>query len=100
MNMKKEIAAGGLIVCLIIVVIIIFHTEVEASYTKTVCVEETLDFFDECVDLGWESSGFLSSNHYYLCDGVKVTNKCTKYEEKTTIKNTTISEILSGAYRR
>lgn len=40
------------------------------------CSKTTLDEFDECIDLGRESSGFLSSNHFYLCDGFKITSKC------------------------
>lgn len=50
------------------------------------CSKTTLDEFNECVDLGYESSGFLSGNHYYLCDGIKVTSKCLEYEEVKTEK--------------
>ena len=48
---------------------------------KTVCLKETLDEFGECIDLGRESTGFMSSEHYYLCDGFKITNKCLEYGE-------------------
>ena len=50
----------------------------EVSY----CSKTTLDHFDKCVDLGRESVGFLSSNHYYLCDGIKVTKVCLEYGMK------------------
>lgn len=46
---------------------------------ETSCLKETLDEFDECIDLGRESTGFMSSEHYYLCDGFKITNKCLEY---------------------
>ncbi len=44
------------------------------------CIKYTLDMFEKCIDLGYEDTGFLSSEHYYLCDGNKVTNTCLEYE--------------------
>ncbi len=55
---------------------------------ETYCSRMTLDEFDNCIDLGVESVGFLSSEHYYLCDGVKVTNTCTERSERRVYEGT------------
>ena len=55
------------------------------------CSRFTLDEFDECIDLGWESVGFLSSEHYYLCDGIKVTNTCTERSERQVYEGSIFS---------
>ncbi len=55
---------------------------------ETYCSKTTLNEFDNCIDLGWESVGFLSSEHYYLCDGIKVTNTCTERSERRVYEGT------------
>lgn len=49
-------------------------------YTS-VCVRESIDSCDKVIDLGWESVGFLTKEHFYYCDGIKITNKCLEYKE-------------------
>lgn len=49
-------------------------------YTN-ICIEESIDHCDKVIDLGSESVGFLTSEHFYYCDGIKITNKCLKYME-------------------
>ncbi len=60
------------------------------------CSKTTLDEFDKCIDLGRETSGFLSSNHYYLCDGFKITSRCI---ERGT-KELDTKSIFGGYGRR
>ncbi len=61
--------------------VLILNNETHLCYERY-CSEYTLDKFNECIDLGWESVGFLSSDHYYLCDGIKVTNTCIEKSER------------------
>ena len=49
-------------------------------YTDDMCTNQTIDNFSNCLDLGYESTGFLSREHYYLCDGIKITNTCLEYD--------------------
>ncbi len=49
-----------------------------------VCIKETIDMFESCIDLGYEDVGFMSSEHFYLCNGVKVTNTCLEHEYQPT----------------
>ena len=88
---------GGLrwinIVSIIIILLVLFfmytpfvekfeYNRDELYCEVTSCLRTTLDSFENCIDLGVEDTGFLSSNHYYLCDGVKVTNACLEYGKK------------------
>ncbi len=54
------------------------------------CTKTTLDMFENCIDLGYETVGFMSSEHYYLCDGNKVTDTCLEYEWYDTINVSTL----------
>lgn len=103
MKIKKELIYKmflGLIV-IIIGYIMFFHTEVEIDVIKNNCIRTTLDQFNECVDIGYKSTGFLSGNNYYLCeDEIEITKKCIQWEEERYKKNTTIANILTGEYRR
>jgi len=63
-----------------------FSTTNEKVCYETYCSKTTLDEFDKCIDLGTESTGFLSSEHYWLCDGFKVTSKCLNWSERVTSK--------------
>lgn len=51
------------------------------EYCTLDCLTDTLDNFEECIDLGIENIGFLSQEHYYLCDGIKITNTCIEWEK-------------------
>ncbi len=48
------------------------------------CSKNTLDEFKECIDLGMEDVGFLTAEHFWLCDGNKITNTCLEWDEKIT----------------
>lgn len=76
------------VICLVVIIMLInpINKKVEESkeqieHCTLHCIEDTLDNFEDCIDLGYESTGFLSEEHYYLCDGEKVTNTCTKWDE-------------------
>lgn len=81
---------GTLILIIMLFMVSPFSEAVDTTTGKVCyeneCSKTTLDEFDKCIDLGYESSGFLSGNHYYLCDGVKVTSKCLEYKEFKTKK--------------
>lgn len=55
---------------------------------QNVCVKTTLDQFKKCIDLGVEDTGFLSSEHYYLCDNVKVAKSCMEYGKREVVNYT------------
>ena len=64
----------------------VLDTTTNKTCYDTYCSKTTLDEFDKCIDLGIESTGFLSSEHYWLCDGYKVTSKCLERSERVTDK--------------
>ncbi len=62
-----------------------FSTQQEGlTCYENICTKTTLDQFESCLDLGIENTGFFSSEHYYLCDGNKVTNNCLEYKKVET----------------
>lgn len=89
--MIKSMIICGLI-CLGIMFLMItpidesLDTTTNKTCYETYCSKTTLDEFDKCIDLGIESVGFLSSEHYWLCDGFKVTSKCLERSERITDK--------------
>lgn len=64
----------------------------EFTCYEYVCQKKIIDQFESCINLGRESTGFLSSQHYFLCDGIKVPNQCLEYGWVET-KKTNISAI-------
>lgn len=86
-KLKKGNAISLVIIAIVVAFMIpTFSEEVDKGVEKynlclQECTKDTLDYFDECIDLGVEDVGFLSSEHYYLCDKVKVTKTCIEWEE-------------------
>lgn len=52
-----------------------------------ICSERSIDHCEKLIDLGVESTGFLSSEHFYDCDGLKVADNCV--EKKKVVDNRT-----------
>lgn len=63
------------------------------KFEKMECTKTTLDQFNECKDLGVEEVGFLSSNHFYSCDGQKVTKNCLEYDFVNVTQSPSIIRI-------
>lgn len=59
------------------------------------CIEESIDHFDNCIELGKEKIGLLTYEKYHLCDGVKIVNKCLERSNEYYILNKT---NISGYY--
>ena len=59
------------------------HLRIFQSYAWK---QYNLNQFEKCIDLGIESTGFLSSEHFYFGDGIKITKHCTQWEEQITNK--------------
>lgn len=90
--LTKTFSFLPLILALLIIITLIkpYTQQVDTFTNKTcyekVCTKTTLDQFDNCKDGGIEDTGFLSSEHYYICDGNKVVKDCLEYIEVRTNK--------------
>ncbi len=89
---KRKLFSGIFAAVVVIIVMLLmippFLEKVDTTTDKvcyeTYCSKTTLDEFNKCIDLGIESVGFLSSEHFWLCDGIKVTSKCLERSEIVT----------------
>ncbi len=70
-----------LLVVGVLMVTTIFNYPKKYDCYKTQCIKSTLDNFESCKDIGMENTGFLSSEHFYICDGNKVTKNCLEWGE-------------------
>lgn len=52
----------------------------EMECRTSICVEYSIDKMNNCVDLGYEDTGFLSSQRYYMCDEGKIPYNCIRRE--------------------
>ena len=81
--MKYIYLSGLLIIAIIIMLINPFSKSLD-TYTDKTCYEQTckkynLEEFDKCIDIGYEDCGILCNNHYWLCDGEKISKRCIDY---------------------
>jgi len=60
------------------------------------CSKTTLDQFENCKDIGIENTGFLTTEHFYLCDGQRVTKSCIEYSMKEFDGEMLIGGLGSG----
>lgn len=107
MNDKNQLTTLEIVVMTIgVIFLLVFFfgnnsmtREITSKYIcyENVCSKTSLDNFNECIDLGVETVGFLASEHYYLCDGIRVTNTCTNYK-KEVINNTEMSFFELGMH--
>lgn len=82
-------------IIVIIVLIEIYNYPKDYQCYQYECTETNLEDFNKCVDIGYEGCGFLCYNHYYLCDGIKVVEKCLKTEEINQNVEVNMLDILS-----
>ena len=58
-----------------------------------ICIKSSLEQFENCKYIGWESVGFLASEEFWLCDGVKVTEHCLQRAE---VRSNVSREFIFG----
>lgn len=94
MKEEKKFKPKSYISLIIVLIVIAFMIPLMINKFKTnqegyicyesVCSKTTLDQFNSCKDVGQESTGFLSYEHYYICDGNKIVKRCLEYKEVKT----------------
>jgi hypothetical protein len=81
----------GLTIIVLILMINPFSRAIDTTTNKLcyedTCIKSNLDLFGECVDVGYENCGFFCSNHYWLCDGIKIKERCLEYGKVLTNKS-------------
>lgn len=86
-----EIITFMIVILIFIILIPSFKKAFEIDTEKydcyeTICSKYTIEQFNECSYLGYESTGFLSREVFWLCDGVKMPNNCIEHEKVITNK--------------
>ena len=87
MKEKKNLIKDGIIIIIILILIIeMFPVEIDCEknesqfMTEYKCIKTSLDNFESCIDIGFESTGFISGEHYYLCNNTKIAYNCLEYK--------------------
>jgi hypothetical protein len=79
---------------LFVILVTIYNYPSDFICYESYCKVSNLDKFESCVNIGHESCGFLCSNEYYLCNGIKVVKECLEYDIKDNGLNATIIDVL------
>ncbi|KKN17017.1 hypothetical protein LCGC14_0970250 [marine sediment metagenome] len=64
-----------------------------ADCYENFCIKHSIDDLTNCKNLGYEDVGFLSSEHFYMCDEGKVAYKCIEYK-RVNNKNRSFSNWI------
>lgn len=90
-NKKEKIEFVIMLLAIICIGFLIYNYPKDFDCYKTQCIEYNIDTFNSCKHIGSESVGFLSSEDFYLCDGVKVAKRCNKFDDvKINLKPTIV----------
>lgn len=81
----KQFLINSFIILIVLLIVVSLYLAFVERVEKTpchefICLEYTTDQFDDCKNLGRESTGFLSSEYFYLCDGIKMARECIEWD--------------------
>ncbi len=71
----------GIVIIVSVVLFFNINEKIEsADCYQNFCVKYNIDDLTNCINLGYETVGFFSSEHFYMCDEGKVAYNCVEYE--------------------
>lgn len=83
-SIKKFLISLTIFGIVITVGVVLFYNVDErvenADCYQNFCIKYNIDDLTNCVNLGYETVGFFSSEHFYMCDEGKVAYNCVEYE--------------------